>query len=809
MQDLRYALRTLRRDALFTVSTALTLGLGIGLITGFFAIVHAVLLRPLAPHGDPVVRIWKVDPARSIARFPISYPELKLWRERAKSVEAVAAIRYAETSPSAVMIDNEPIPLTLAPVSADFFPVIHGGSPLVGRWFTAADEGNTVDVAAVVSERFWRRLTGGDPSFVGRRLLFPGATRGLVVVGIAPASLEYPNGTDVWVPIDGWFRPDPIDGVDIRSRRLWLFHFVARLRPGVTIDEARAEFDVLNRGIAAQFPDDLRVMPVEVEPLLDASLGTLRPLTLLLFAGAALMFLAAGGNVAALLVMRAATRRREIAIRIALGAGRARIARQVIAESLLVGAAGALCGLAVAHACIVVAKTLAGADVPRLENAAIDGAVLAFCVTATFAWVATLGTLPLWNRRSANALELTPHLATRTTRSHRTLRVMIVAQVIAAVIVATAAGLLVRSFARLIAVDRGFDISRLAVLEVQLPEAQQVQTASVRAAYFSRLIPAVAAIPGVEAATTAQLRPGTAQSGLSARMRFQGQAPDQARDNPYATFEPILPTYFETFGIRMREGRAFTEADGVDASPVAIVSESVARRYWPGQNPIGKRLQFGDTSPWSTVVGVAADTRYRELTRDWLTVYFPAKQFSYFWPGAIVVRTTGDAAARLQDIRRAIHTAAPDLAVIEAATMERLVEKEVARPRTAVMVAIVFTVMAIVVAAIGVYAVFAYDVEQRGRELAVRSALGASPRRLLIDVLRTSVTLGALGTAAGLVAASLLTGFLRSILFEVAPLDATTFVAAAIGLLAVVIAASTLPARRAARIDPVRLLRSE
>jgi putative ABC transport system permease protein len=810
MQDLRYALRTLRRDALFTLSTALTLGLGIGLVTGFFAIVHAVLLQPLVPHGDTVVRIWKVDPDRSFERFPISYPELKLWRDSAKSVQALAAIRYVETSPVAMIVNNESLPLTLAPVSADFFKVVHGGTPLVGRWFTASDEGNTVELAAVVSERFWRRLSGGDPSFVGRRLLFPGGKRALVVVGVAPESLEYPNETDVWVPLDGYFKPAAdIADLDIRSRRFWHFHFVGRLRPGVTIDEARAELDVLSRGIAAEFPNDLRVMQIQVEPLLDTTLGTLRPLTLLLFAGAALVFLAAGGNVAALLVMRAATRTREIAVRIALGAGGFRIARQVVAESLLVGAAGAVCGLGIAQACVVLAKAMASTEVPRLANAAIDGTVLTFCVLATFAWVMTLGTMPLWRRRSAGALELTPHLANRATRSARTLRVMIVAQVIAAVIVATAAGLLVRSFARLLSVDRGFDVSRLAVLEFSLPDVPQWQSPAARERFFSRLLPTISALPGVAVATTIHKNPGTAQAGLSSRLVFQGQAPAEARNNPYSTFEPILPTYFETLGIRMREGRAFTESDDLDAAPVSIISESVARRYWPGQNPIGKRLKFLAEYPWTTVVGVTADTRYRELTRDWMTVYFPAKQFDFYAPNAIVVRTTGDAGARLQDFRRVLQAAAPELALRAASTMKQLVAKEVARPRTAVAVALIFTAMAILVAAIGVYAVFAYDLTHRGRELAVRSALGASPRRIVMDVLRTSLALGATGAAAGLVAASLLMRFLQAILFEVTPLDATSFIAAGIGLLAVVVAASTLPARRAARINLVSLLRTE
>lgn len=806
LQDLRYAFRALRRDVLFTFSTTITLGLGIGLVTGFFAIVHAVLLRPLSPHGDTVVRIWKVDADRTVARFPISYPELKLWRDGAKSVQSMAAIRYAETSPAAVIVANEQVPLTLAPVSAGFFEVVHGGSPAAGRWFNALDEGNTVELAAVVSERFWRRLSGGDPSFVGRRLPLPGGSRALVVVGVAPDDLDYPNGTDVWVPIDGYFRPEAgSDGLDIRSRRFANFHFVGRLRSGVTIDETRAELDVLSRRLAAEFPDDLRAMPVEVEPLLDATLGPLRPLTLMLFAGAALVFLAAGGNVAALLVMRAAARTREIAVRMALGAGRLRIARHVIAESLLVGAAGAVCGLAVAQACVLLGKSVASGEVPRLANAAVDGTVLTFCVLATLAWVMTLGTMPLWRRRSAEALELTQHLATRATRSGTTLRVMIIAQVIAAVIVATAAGLLLRSFARLHAVDRGFDASRLAVLEVLLPEAQY-PTAGEREAFFSRLLPTIAALPGVASATTVHLGPGTAETGLSAPMVFQGQAPDQARNNPFATWEPILPTYFETLGIRISEGRAFTESDDSDAAPVAIVSESVARRYWPGQNPVGKRLQLTAQFPWTTVVGVAADTRYRELTRDWLTVYFPAKQFFFFSPGAVVVRTTGDASARLNDIRRALQTAEPGMAVHATSTMEQLVANEVARPRTAVVVAMIFTAMAIVVAAIGVYVVFAYDLMQRRRELALRSALGASPRQIFRVVLRTSLALGATGAAAGLATASLLMRFLQTILFEVTPLDATSFAAAGVGLLAVVVAAAALPARRAARVNPVALL---
>jgi ABC-type lipoprotein release transport system permease subunit len=292
-------------------------------------------------------------------------------------------------------------------------------------------------------------------------------------------------------------------------------------------------------------------------------------------------------------------------------------------------------------------------------------------------------------------------------------------------------------------------------------------------------------------------------------MMFEGQVPERAGDNQYATWEPVLPTYFDTLGIQIIEGRAFTEADAQDALPLAIVSESVARRYWAGQYPIGKRLQFTAGSPWATVVGVAADTRYRELTRDWLTVYFPAKQFFFYSPGALVVRTTGDASTRLNEIRRALQSAEPGIAVHTATTMEQLVANEVARPRMAVAVAILFTAMAIVVAGIGVYAVFAYDLAHRGRELAVRSAIGATPAQLFGAVMRASVTLGAVGAVIGLAASSMLTHFLSSILFEVTPLDATTFAFAGMCLLTIVVAASAVPAHRASKIHPMRLLRSD
>ncbi len=807
-QDLRYAAQALRRDVVFVLGTVLTLGLGIGVVTGFFAIVDAVVLAPLAAHDEEVVRIWKHDAQRNIARFPLSYPELQMWRERAQSVTALAAIRYAETSEAAVILNGEAVPVTIAPVSADFFAVLHGGSPLLGRWFQAADEGNVTEVAAVVSEGFWRRVGAGDPNFVGRRLMWPGNARALVVVGVAPARLTYPDGTDVWVPIDGYFGADSgALRLDLHSRRLANFHFLARLAPGVSVEQARAELDVISASVAAQFPDDYRPMPVVAEPLLDTTLGTLRPLTLVLFAAAALVFVAAGGNVAALLVMRASAQVRDMAVRVALGAGRLRLARQALFEAVLLGAGGTIVGLAIAQISLLAGKSMAASQIARLELAAVDTTAFIFCIVVTLAWVAMLGTAPLW-RRATEAGQLTTHLAIRSTRSATMLRVMIVAQVTAAVLVATAAGLLLRSLVHLNAVDRGFDVRNLAVSHVLLPESRY-PTAAAREAFYQRLLATLTELPGVINATTAHLGPGTGQTGLSAPLRFDGQELEDARKNPFATWEPIMPSYFATLGIPITQGRGFTDADDGNRPPVVIVSESVVERYWPGQHPIGKRIQFTPQFPWATVVGVVSDTRYRELTKAWLTVYYPAKQFFFFSPDALIVRTTSDPKGMLQSIRQTVQAQDPAATVYSAETMERLVANELSRPRTAVAIAALFALTAIFVAAIGVYGVVSYDVTHRARELAVHAAIGASPRQILARTLRQSLVVGAIGAVLGLGAAALLTRQLATLLFEIEPLDAVTFAAAGFALLAVVLAASLVPARRAAAVDPALLLRSE
>jgi putative ABC transport system permease protein len=807
LRDLRYAVRSLRRGGFFAAITILTLGLGIGVVTALFAVISAVLLHPIVPNQGRVVRVSKLDTQRADFPFALSLPEFRAWRDQARSFEALGAVDHAATGTVAVAIDGRTSTAQLTPVSADFFRVVHRDEPLFGRWLRPADEERGAEVVAVVSEGFWRRASGGDPAFVGRRLSWAG-DRTLLVVGIAPAGFDYPLGTEIWAAGATVF-----DGqagrFDAEDRGFAQFELLGRLVPGVSLDQARAELTVIHRRLTEEFPDDYRPMRVTVEPLLDTVVGNSRRVLLVLFAAAGLVFVMAGVNVASLLLMRESARRTEIAVRIALGAGHRQLLRQTVTEALVLGVLGAIGGLVVARVLLGVVQWLAPGDVPRIEQAALDPRVLAFCVVAALAWVLALGTVPVWAHRRTARTPGVGH-SFRQTRRTKSLVVFTIAEVAAAVVVAIGAGLLVRTFAHLQAIDRGFSSNNLLVVALLLPERQQNDPRAMLA-FYERLLPQVESLPGVLSASPTHVGPGTGALGLSAPMLFEGQTPEQARTNPWSTWEPVLPSYFRTLGIPIVRGRGFTNADRRDGAPVAIVSEAVAQQYWPGLDPVGRRLQFVANSdfPWATVVGVAADTRYRELTKSWMTVYFPADQFFFFQATRLVVRTASGPDPLVPAIQQTIRTLEPGATVEYTARMDALLARELSRPLTALTVTGLFALMAVVLAAVGVYGVMSYEVRQRRGELAVRSAVGATPGDIFRAVIRRSLMVGVTGAAAGLVIAASVTHTLRSLLFEVQPLDAGVFLTGAGVLLVVVLIAACIPALRAAGTDPVATLRMD
>jgi putative ABC transport system permease protein len=807
LQDLRFVIRSLWRGRFVSVVIIVTLGLGIGVVTALFAVIDAVLLRPIVSSQDRVVRISKVDAQRGDFPFALSLPELALWREQSRNFETLAAVDHAATGKVAIAIGGRTSAVQLSPVSADFFRVIYRGEPLYGRWLTAADERHGAEVVAVVSERFWRRVSGGDPAFVGRRLSWAG-NRSLLVVGIAPAAVDYPLGTDIWAPGATVFDGGP-GRFDASKSNFFQFELIGRLAAGVSLEHARAELNVIHRRIAQALPNDYQQMRVVVVPLIDSVVGDSRTALLALFAAAGLVFVIAGVNVAALLLMRASGRTAEVTIRVALGAGHARLLRQTVTEAMVLGVLGAISGLAVARALLVVVQWLAPGNMPRIEHTDLDIGVLAFCGVAALSWVTALGTVPVWVHRRITATGRLEH-SFRAARGTKGLLVFTAAEIAAAVVVAIGAGLLVRTFAHLQAIDRGFDSDNLLMVSFLLPEQRQRDPRAMLA-FYDQLIPQVDALPGVVSASPVHAGPGTGTLGLSAPMLFEGQTAAQSQSNPWSTWEPVLPSYFRTLGIPIVRGREFTPADRRDGAPVAIVSESVARRYWPGLDPVGRRLRFVATAewPWVTVVGVAADTRYRELTKSWMTVYFPADQFFYFRAASLIVRTPSPADALIPAILQRAQTIEPTATIESAAPMNTLLARELSRPLSALTVTGLFALMAMVMAAVGVYSVMSYEVRQRRRELAVRSAIGASPPDIFRSVIRRSLIVGAAGAAVGLVVAITTTRALRSLLFDVQPLDPEVFVAGAGVLLGVVLVAACFPARRAARTNPAAALRAD
>ena len=809
IRDVRYGVRTMSRHRSATTLTVLTLSVGIGVVTALFAVIESVLLQPIVPHQDRVVRVSMLDTARGNFPISLSLPEFDLWRQQTRSFDVLAAVDHAATGNIGVVVSGQVSAVRMSPVAGDFFAIVSRGRPLLGRWLRESDAFPGAEAVAVVSEGFWRRASGGDPAFVGRRLTW-GGNRTAVVVGVAPADADYPLDTQIWMPATAVF-----DGraghFDARNPTFAQFELVGRLAPGVSVEQARAELATIHAGVARQFPaGDGNLAQVVVEPILDAVVGNSRPVVLALFAGAVLVFVIAGANVAALLLMRAADRHVEIAIRSALGAGVGRLLRQTLVESLLLGMSGVSGGLVIARVCLDVVLRLAPGEVPRLAQASLDLRVLAFCSVAAAAWVVTLGVAPMWSYRRAI---LTPD-ARRSSkggiRGTRGLQAFTVAQIAAAVLVTIGAGLLVRTVDQLRTIDRGFDSRDLTMIFLLLPDALQRDSPAM-VAFYDRLLPQIDALPGVLSASPTHVAPGSGTLGLSAPMRFEGQTVDAAKTNPWATWEPVLPSYFRTLGIRLVSGRSFTDGDTREHAPVAIVSESVAKRYWPGRSAIGQRLQFVATAewPWVTVVGVAADTRYRDLTNPWMTVYFPANQFFFFQAASLLVRTPLAPEAIVPAVLERIQAIEPGATIQAAASMDTLLTRELARPLTAMMVSSAFALLAVLLAVVGVYGVLTYEVRQRRREIAVRLTVGAAPADICRSILRRSATVGAAGVTIGVAIAMVTTRALQPLLYGVPPLDPVAFVTGGIALMSIALLVSYLPARAAAAVDPAVALRSE
>jgi putative ABC transport system permease protein len=803
VRDGQAAWRSLRRARGFSAGATLTLALGIAGTTVMFALVQGVLLRPLPVRDqDRLLIAWKELRASGFERYPFGDAPIEAVARSSQLLESVAGVTRHGVQRWILVERGEAVSVHGASVTGRFFEVL-GVEPVLGRVFTHADDVQGAENVLVLSYGLWQRRYAGSPDIIGRRLTL--AELPFTVVGVLPPGLDYPIGAEAWrtsrsIPISPTFGDAARSEVDM----------IARLRPGVTIRHATGEIAELTRQYE-QNPGILRGLTPVVRPFVDHVVGDVRPVLLAVLSAVGLVMLIATANVANLLLLRGETRRSELAVREALGAGRGRIVRQLLLESVILTLGAAVVGLAAASWSLQGLLHILPAELPRVDSVRIDMGVVVF--TAALALLTSLaaGLAPVlwWGRLNIVAnLRSGGRGATGSAATHGR-RALVTAQVALAVVVVAASGLLVQSLVRLQSIDTGLAADRLVFVELKLPGAITGDPARHRQ-FLDVVQSELAANPMIAAATpvnTAPLSGGWDVPTFTA----DGQTSAEAAVNPSMSLESVHRDHFETFGMAIVRGRAFTDADRAGALDVAIVSEDVAARTWPGADPIGKRLKMGGPASkhdWLTVVGVAGGVRYRDLTKPVATLYLPSAQFIEA-SQTLALRTTAPLDVVVTLVRDRLRRVDGNVHVIRVAPFGDLLSRPLARPRFNALLVGLFGMAALPLATVGLYAVMAAYVRQREREIGLRVALGATAANLRRLILGEALRLGGLGVAVGLGGALMTTRLVRGLLFEVHPLDPWTLGGAALLLMAAGLLASWAPLRRATRIDPVAMLRGD
>ena len=805
-QDVRLAGRGLVRARGFSAAAVLTLAVGIAGTTVMFALIQGVLLRPLPiAEQDRVVVAWKDMPAAGYSHAAFGDLEIEAVRADGRLFERVSSVTANGASPWLVIEDGVSSHVTGALVGGEFFDVL-GIAPVLGRLLSRADGLENAEKVVVIGHGLWQRRYGGSPDVVGRRIVV-GETP-LTIVGVVPADVEYPPGAEVWRTTGSMPTGGPFGNAARREVDL-----IGRLRPGVSVEQATSELAILTREFERGLPPNAPrgLVPV-VHTFEDEVVGDVRVAMLALFGAVSLVLLIASANVANLLLLRGEARRGELAVRAALGASRPRLARQVLAESLvLAGAAGGL-GLAVTWSSLQALMAIVPDGLPRVDSVRIDGAVVLFTVGLGFVAALLAGLAPaLSGARIDLVAQLRSGGRAVSSGARNGRRALVVAQVALAVTVVGAAGLLTRTLLHLQTVDMGMAADHLVVVDVAMP-ASKYQSRPRHAQFLDDAMAALEATPAVIAATPVNAPPFSGNAGWDVpRFAAEGQTAERAATNPALNLESIFPNYFAAFGVRLVRGRYFADTDR-DASPrVAIVSADVAARTWPGDDPIGKRLKMGgadSSAGWLTVVGVVDPTRYRDLRELRATLYLPAHQFQ-MTSQRLVLRTTASVAEVAAIARERIAAVDAAVLVTRVASFDDLLAGPLARPRFNAFVLGIFGVAALLLAAIGLYAVLAAYVRQRGKEIGIRIAIGATTADVRRLVVGEGVRLAGAGALIGLGGAALTAQLLRGFLFEVQPLDPLTMTAVVMVLTTAAAVATYLPVRRAMRVDAVTMLRME
>jgi putative ABC transport system permease protein len=804
-QDVRYGSRLLLRSPALTVVAVLTLALGIGADTAIFSLVEGLLLKPLPYRNAEQLVVPATIFARTKSdRGSVALADVLDWKALTDLFEAVSAYQSTYFDITGA---EEPEHVRALLVDEAYFRVI-GSPPLLGHTFTAAENLPGNGRVVVVSYGLWMRRFGGDPTVVGRPIELNGVAN-MVVGGVMPKDSTWPEDAEIFAPFG--FGPTP--PASLLRRDNHIFGVVARLRAGVTLERAQAKLTVMGARVARENTNRAGTN-WKLHPLTEWIIGpTLSQTLWILLSAALLVLLIACVNVANLLLARGAAREREVAIRGALGAGWKRLASQFLVESALLAAAGGLAGIALGYWGLKGLIHFAPSDVPRLDHVRLDGVVLGFAAGLCLLTTLVSGLMP-----AVQAARLAPVEAFREggralsggLRSGRLRNLLAVSEMALAIVLLAGAGLLIRSFAQLQRIAPGFSTNHLLTMQVGLPRARYAGPPQL-AEGFQRLTESIRRIPGVVSASATSTLPLGGGGGYLLRVfLLDGQAEPPATQDTPAQWSVVEPDYFHTMGIPVLQGRAFTDRDVKGALPVIVISQRMAQQMFPNQSPLGRRIRsWRDENLYREIVGVAGDLNYFGRGEDMHNnVYVPLAQDSRSTL-RLTVRTSGDPNALLGSVRSAIWSVDTKLAIAEVKTMDRIVDEDIARPRFSMFLLGIFAATALLLAAIGIYGVMSYAVTQRTREIGIRVALGALRGDVLRMVAGRAFALACAGVVCGMAGAFALTRLMKSLLFGVSPTDGTTFAAVAALLVLVALAASYIPARRAAKVDPVITLRYE
>ena len=805
LQDIHYGFRMLIRRPAFTSVAVVTLALGIGANTAIFSVVNAVLMRKL-PYPDPerLVALWETStqPGQEAnLRNEVAMGNFLDWRTQVSAFEGIAALNYSSVNLTGL---DEPERIQGAVITTNLLSVL-GVQPVAGRSFLAEEEKPDSARTVIVSHGLWQRLFGSDPDIIGKTITLNGNP--VSIVGIMPAGfdLEFPitRQVDMWLPMR-----IAASNTDRQSHYLYV---VGRLKQGVSLEQAQAGMDVLAGQLQEQFPNTNSGRGANVIAFHEQLVGNVQPYLRLLFAAVGFVLLIACANVASLLLARVSGRHKEVAIRMAIGASRWRVVRQLLTESIVLSSLGGLAGLLLAFWAIDVLVALLPPEVPRLGGVGLRIPVFAWTLGISILTGMLFGLAPALGASKPDLTESLKESSRGIAGSSRSrLRnLLVVSEIALALVLLIGAGLMIRSFARLQRVNPGFDSENLLTMNISLPRQKYRENSQILT-FFDRLFEGIRSLPDIESVAGIDPLPLGGSDGTTGFV-VQGAAPLAVGDRPEVGQRIITQDYFDAMRIPLLQGRAFAATDNQAAPRVVIINEALARRFWPDEKAIGKRLGFGSKEPkiWHEVVGIVGNVKHRRLDAyPKPELYFPYSQY----PGSfmtLVVRTNIDPTKATAAIRNQVLALDPDQPVFDIKTMTERISKSVAVSRFIVLMLGLFASLSTLLAAVGIYGLIAYTVSQRTHEIGVRMALGAARTDIVKLVLRNGLKLVAAGVGIGVAGAIALTRLMESLLFEVSPTDTLTFIVISSMLAGVALAACLVPARRAAKVDPMVALRYE